>query len=318
MTGTSETDLVDHRAGPSSVAAAGSDTLDGGADLARIVSCELGFVVVEPGELVLQLAAATSPGRVVSERFEVATDGRLHAPPVELHGPHGARVHLIRSEPGRLIIHYRAELHDAPTGTGTGPDTAGSSQADPEQSMSNRDFARLVYLRPSRYCPSDHLVGFAVAEFGALPTVRGRVEAITEWLRQRIGYVPGSSSVHDSAEDTLLTGVGTCRDFAHLGVALCRAVGIPARFASVYAPGLYPMDFHAVFEALEGGRWCAHDATDLAPRQAMVRIGTGRDAADTAFASVNSGIATLETMEVTATTGGRLPTDDRSQSFELG
>jgi transglutaminase-like putative cysteine protease len=184
--------------------------------------------------------------------------------------------------------------------------------------MSNRDLARLVYLRPSRYCPSDHLVGFAVAEFGALPTVRGRVEAITEWIRQRIGYVPGSSSVHDSAEDTLLTGVGTCRDFAHLGTALCRAVGIPARFASVYAPGLYPMDFHAVFEALEGGRWCAHDATDLAPRQAMVRIGTGRDAADTAFASVNSGIATLETLEVTATTGGRLPTDDRSQPFELG
>ena len=100
----------------------------------------------------------------------------------------------------------------------------------------------------------------------------------------------GSSSVHDSAEDTLLTGMGTCRDFAHLGVALCRAVGIPARFAAVYAPGLSPMDFHAVFEAQDlDGRWYAYDATDLAPRQSMVRIVTGRDAADAAFASVNSG-----------------------------
>ena len=99
---------------------------------------------------------------------------------------------------------------------------------------------------------------------------------------------PARVSVHDSAEDTLLTGMGTCRDFAHLGVALCRAIGIPARFAAVYAPGLSPMDFHAVFEAQgQDGRWYADDATDLAPRQSMVRIVTGRDAADAAFASVN-------------------------------
>jgi transglutaminase-like putative cysteine protease len=143
------------------------------------------------------------------------------------------------------------------------------------------------------------------------------VQAITAWIRERIGYVAGSSSVHDSAEHTLLTGVGTCRDFAHLGVALCRAVGIPARFASVYAPGLFPMDFHAVFEVLDGGRWFAYDATDLAPRPSMVRIATGRDAADAAFASVIGGIATLEFLEVTATTGGDLPADEQGSRFEL-
>jgi transglutaminase-like putative cysteine protease len=100
-------------------------------------------------------------------------------------------------------------------------------------------------------------------------------------------------------------------------VALCRAVGIPARFTSVYAPGLFPMDFHAVFEVIEHGHWYTFDATDLAPRQAMVRIATGRDAADTAFASVISGIATLNSLEVTATAGGILPIDDRDQAFEL-
>ena len=127
----------------------------------------------------------------------------------------------------------------------------------------------------------------------------------------------GSSSVHDSAEHTLLTGMGTCRDFAHLGVALCRAVGIPARFASVYAPGLFPMDFHAVFEVLEEGRWYAYDATDLAPRQAMVRIATGRDAADAAFASVVGGIATLEYLDVMATVGGELPVDPPGPRIQL-
>jgi transglutaminase-like putative cysteine protease len=179
-------------------------------------------------------------------------------------------------------------------------------------------YERLVYRRPSRYCPSDHLVGFAVAEFGIGASVRQRVESITGWIRDRIGYVAGSSSVHDSAEDTLLTGMGTCRDFAHLGVALCRAVGIPARFAAVYAPGLSPMDFHAVFETMdEEGRWYAHDATDLAPRSSMVRIVTGRDAADAAFASVDRGIAVLDGVTVTATVGGGLPVGDPSALVQL-
>jgi transglutaminase-like putative cysteine protease len=147
--------------------------------------------------------------------------------------------------------------------------------------------------------------------------VNSRVASITEWIRERISYVPGSSDVHDSAEDTLLTGMGTCRDFAHLGIALCRATGIPARFAAVYAPGLYPMDFHAVFESLELGRWRVHDATGLAPRTSLVRIATGRDAADAAFSAVNSGVVSMDGIEVTATVGSVLPPDDHSRIVEL-
>jgi transglutaminase-like putative cysteine protease len=172
-------------------------------------------------------------------------------------------------------------------------------------------------MRPSRYCPSDHLIGFAVAEFRQGADVASRVANITEWIRQRISYVPGSSDVHDSAEDTLLTGMGTCRDFAHLGIALCRATGIPARFAAVYAPGLFPMDFHAVFEALQLGRWCVHDATGLAPRSSLVRIATGRDAADAAFSAVNSGVMDMESLEVTATVGSVLPFENHAEIVEL-
>jgi transglutaminase-like putative cysteine protease len=111
--------------------------------------------------------------------------------------------------------------------------------------------------------------------------------------------------------------VGTCRDFAHLGIALCRATGVPARFAAVYAPGLYPMDFHAVFEAFQDGQWFVHDATGLAPRQSLVRVVTGRDAADTAFATITGGIADLEAIEVTATVGGDLPLDDHVCAVRL-
>jgi transglutaminase-like putative cysteine protease len=183
--------------------------------------------------------------------------------------------------------------------------------------MALGSYERLVYLRPSRYCPSDHLIGFAVAEFGRGPDAGSRVAQISDWIHQRVGYVPGSSTVHDSAEDTLLTGMGTCRDFAHLGIALCRATGIPARFVSVYAPGLSPMDFHAVFEAFEGGRWCVHDATGLAPRPSLIRISTGRDAADTAFADITNGAADLEAIEVSATAGSPLPWDDHVEAVEL-
>ncbi len=277
----------------------GSSATRGAADGTRVVSCDLTFVISEPADVVLQVVAASSAGRLLDERFEVTSDV---APPLvaEVAGPHGSRVHLVRAGRGRLAVAYRSEIVPNPLHS----PTASASDAGPS-------FERQVYLRPSRYCPSDHLVGFAVSEFGTAGDGAARVVRIVEWIHRRIGYVPGSSSVHDSAEDTLLTGMGTCRDFAHLGIALCRATGIPARFAAVYAPGLSPMDFHAVFEAYCDDRWCVHDATRLAPRPSLVRIATGRDAADTAFADITSGGAELETIDVSATVRSTsLPEDD--------
>lgn len=281
-------------------------------DRSRVVHCALAFDVTERAEVALQVVAADSAGRIVTERFEVATDG---APPTdieEVHTPAGERIHVIHSEPGHLSVEYRAEI-EAPTPS-VAPDGTGPGRGS---ARSVTEFERQLYMRPSRYCPSDHLVGFAVAEFKGDADVAARVTAITEWIRQRISYVPGSSDVHDSAEHTLLTGMGTCRDFAHLGIALCRATGIPARFAAVYAPGLFPMDFHAVFETLQSGRWCVHDATGLAPRPSLVRIATGRDAADAAFSSVNSGAATMQSVEVMATVTSTLPYDDHLEIVEL-
>jgi transglutaminase-like putative cysteine protease len=205
-------------------------------------------------------------------------------------------------------VSYRAEIETRPPRAAVSVGTGVRAPSGVE---------RQLYLRPSRYCPSDHLIGFAVAEFGLDTDETSRVASITEWIRRRISYVPGSSDVHDSAEHTLLTGMGTCRDFAHLGIALCRATGIPARFAAVYAPGLFPMDFHAVFETLQLGRWTVQDATGLAPRSSLVRIATGRDAADAAFSAVNSGVIDMDFLEVSATVASVLPWENHAEIVEL-
>jgi transglutaminase-like putative cysteine protease len=118
--------------------------------------------------------------------------------------------------------------------------------------------------------------------------------------------------------DTLLAGAGVCRDFAHLVVAMLRAVNVPARVASVYAPGLYPMDFHAVAEAFVEGQWRAIDGTLLAPRQTLVRIATGRDAADIAFLDNHKGAIALNKLLVTAVVDGDLPRDSIDQLVSIG
>jgi transglutaminase-like putative cysteine protease len=125
----------------------------------------------------------------------------------------------------------------------------------------------------------------------------------------RLQYVPGSSLPTDGAVRTLLARQGVCRDYAHLVVALLRALDVPARVAAVYAPGLDPMDFHAVAEAHVEGAWYVVDATTLAPRSSLLRIATGRDASDTAFLSTYGGAVDLREIGVWAIVDV-LPTDD--------
>ncbi|MEL7419564.1 MAG: transglutaminase family protein [Cyanobacteria bacterium J06555_3] len=153
------------------------------------------------------------------------------------------------------------------------------------------------YLYPSRYCQSDRLMKFAQDEFGDCKPGYAKVQAICDWIYHKIDYISGSSDSETSAYDTAIERAGVCRDFAHLGIAFCRALSIPARFVSAYAWQLQPADFHACFEAYLGDRWYLFDATRLAPANGLVRIGTGRDAADAAFATVFGAIQ-LNSMDV--------------------
>ena len=143
----------------------------------------------------------------------------------------------------------------------------------------------LHYLYPSRYCQSDMLFGLAMSEFGDLVPDYSRVTAICNWIYNKVRYLSGSSDSETSAYDTATQRKGVCRDFAHLGIAFCRALNIPARFVSAYAYELDPPDFHACFEAYLGDRWYLFDATRLVPLDGIIRISTGRDAADVSFAT---------------------------------
>ncbi|MDA3876817.1 MAG: transglutaminase family protein [Halothiobacillus sp.] len=163
-----------------------------------------------------------------------------------------------------------------------------------EVAVANLPGSVLSYVYPSRYCQSDRLHRLAVKEFGQLVQGYSRVQAIRDWVLNRVTFLPNSSNSNTSAADTLVEEVGVCRDFAHLMIALCRAVNIPARFVTGIdygaAPVLGPPDFHAYVEVYLGDRWYIFDPSGVAIPMGFVRLGTGRDAADSAFATLFGGV----------------------------
>jgi transglutaminase-like putative cysteine protease len=127
-------------------------------------------------------------------------------------------------------------------------------------------------------------LAFEVA--GQLPPGRAQVTAICDWVHDNLRYQSGASDSSTSAVETLRDRAGVCRDFAHLVISLCRAMGIPARFATGYAWGLGWPDFHACIEAFLVGQWHLFDPTRKVTTDRIIRIGTGRDAADVSFATI--------------------------------
>ena len=204
--------------------------------------------------------------------------------------PHVENSYLRLAVPeGKLLISYQAtvDLHH---------DTEDKNNI-PELAPADIPLDVIHYLYPSRYCQSDRLMKLAQDEFGDCQPGYAKVNAICDWIYNKVTYMSGSSNSHTSAYDTVTERAGVCRDFAHLGIAFCRALNIPARFVSAYAWQLDPPDFHACFEAYLGNKWYLFDPTRLAPVEGLVRIGTGRDAADTAFATF-FGALQLNNMEV--------------------
>lgn len=261
----------------------------------RNVAARLDLNISGRTNLVMSLAVAQS-ANLGSEALDIRLDGVV-LKSNELIDRHGSRLHQLVSEAGRMTIEYTAEI-------------IGQLPVAPVDQLDS-----VIYLRPSRYCESDTLLATANSEFAGL---RGLplLAAVNSWVHARLRYVPGASRVTDGAVSTLLTRRGVCRDYAHLVIALLRALSIPARMAAVYAPGLSPMDFHAVAEALVDGAWQVVDATQLAPRESLVRIATGRDAADIAFLTNHWANLTLLELEVTAIVD-ELPTDNFSQLVQL-
>jgi transglutaminase-like putative cysteine protease len=274
------------------------DGSSGGGLAVRHVESHLVADVQGQATLALEVGVADADPAQVEEVLDVRLDGR----PVRadaLPATAGGRVHRVEVGDGRLTVDYRATV------TGR----AAPALASPSD--------RLQFLRPSRYAESDRLEAVARAEFAGVTDHRDLLDAVSSWVGARLVYVPGSSQPTDGAVDTMLERRGVCRDYAHLVIALLRARDVPARLVSVYAPGLDPMDFHAVVEAALEDRWYVVDATLLAPRPGLVRIATGRDAADTAFLSNYGAPVELLELSVSARTDGRLPGDDITQLVAL-
>jgi len=223
--------------------------------------------------------AQTEHQKLVAERLDITPQ----LTPVIYPDPtNGTRFMRLKAGPGALAVRYVAtvdiEHHaESPVRIGEVP----ISQLPPSV---------LPYIYPSRYCQSDRLRRFATREFGHLQQGYGRVQAIQDWVRVRTTFMSGSSNVSTSAVDTLIEQVGVCRDFAHLMIALCRAVNIPSRFVTGVDygadPAMGPPDFHAYVEVFLGDRWYLFDPTGVSPPMGLLRIGTGRDAADVSFATI--------------------------------
>jgi len=161
----------------------------------------------------------------------------------------------------------------------------------------------LIFLLASRYCETDRLSENAWSLFGKTPLGWGRVQAICDYVHQHIAFGYEHARASRTAWEAHCDRTGVCRDYAHLAIAFCRCMNIPARYCTGYLGDIgvpvsdAPMDFSAWFEAYVGGEWYTFDARNNIPRIGRVLIARGRDAADVAI-STTFGPNTLSSFTV--------------------
>jgi transglutaminase-like putative cysteine protease len=257
------------------------------------VSCDLEYTAQFPTTIILNVHAQRNLSQtILDEQFVVKPRVKFSE-----FMPDGSDNRFIRLRTGRhkkLAISYSASVE-----CDFQRYAAGTVAATPVAELNG---STIPYLFPSRYCQSDRLSRLAWDLFGATENPHAKVLAITDWIHENVEYLRGSTNSMTSAFDTVTQRTGVCRDFSHLGIALCRALNIPARYFSGYAYQLEPPDFHACFECFIGGGWVVFDATRLSHLNGLVRIGVGRDAADASVASI-FGSAACTRIRVACTLG---------------
>jgi transglutaminase-like putative cysteine protease len=160
----------------------------------------------------------------------------------------------------------------------------------------------LQYLLNSRYCEIDRFISIAYELFGGIQPGWGRVKAIADWVHYKVDFDYGKARPTKTALDVFTERAGVCRDFQHLAITFCRALNIPARYATGYLgdigiPSRGPMDFSAWFEVFLDGRWWTFDARHNTPQVGRVLMAVGRDASDVAI-TTSFGTANLKRFEV--------------------
>ncbi|PLK22424.1 transglutaminase [Porphyrobacter sp. TH134] len=235
------------------------------------IDVALDYWFKDPCDVLLQVEAAQGAGQIVEDTALTvpACDHLARVPALD-----GIGTRIWLRAHGQMVVDYRAKVRiNRPV----------SVFADlPIMAPRFLPGEAVPYLMPSRYCQSNLLRDFVDTQFG---TIAGgaKIAAMCDWIADHLSYVPGSSHGDTTAVDTFHAREGICRDYAHLMVTFARAADVPARVASVYAPGVSPPDFHAVAEVFLGGAWHLVDATGMAGAQDTVIIGVGRDIGDVAF-----------------------------------
>jgi transglutaminase-like putative cysteine protease len=250
------------------------------------VGCHLKFEAINPAPLVVMLKPRSSDSQWVCQETYLLEPA---VPAREYTDIHGNLCQRLITPVGAFSIRTEAWVETS--------DTIAVAIGAPMTLVESLPDWILQFLLPSRYCQSDQL--FDLAEEIVRDCLPGydQVEAIRAWIHDQIKYQYGTSNASTSAIDTAQQREGVCRDFAHLGITLCRALDIPARMAVGYLYQLEPMDLHAWFEAYINGLWYTFDATQAQPRGNRVVIAYGRDAADVAITTQFAPL-TLVSMEV--------------------
>ena len=252
-------------------------------------TCQLDYFSTEEVPAIFMLRPRSGPAQwVMKEEFSI----NPQVPVVEFTDVYGNLCQRTVMPVGnfRLSVHYRVLVPDI-VDVDSGANLLPVQELPPEL---------LHFLLPSRYCQSDRLLPLAALIVGDTPATFQQVAKIHAWIHQHICYEAGSSDTSTSALETADMLRGVCRDFAHLGVALCRAINVPARMVVGFLYELQPMDLHAWFEAYIGGRWFTFDATEPVTRGNRIVVAYGRDAADVALATM-FGSFTMQSMNVDVT-----------------
>ncbi|MDB5109436.1 MAG: Transglutaminase-like superfamily protein [Mucilaginibacter sp.] len=241
------------------------------------VFTEMEYTVRSASTLILNISALRTPHQIIlNETFTI--DPYIKSEELSSVSDENRLMRFEINEAGNIKVTYKATVNNFYKIT--------DHEYQDEVPVAQFDASILPYLYPSRYCQSDKLYRLANNMFGHIYNPFSKVIALTDWINKNVQYLSGFSNAQTSAYDTVTEQAGVCRDFAHLGIALCRALTIPARYFTGYAYQLKPADFHACFEAYLGGEWVLFDATKLVPLNGLVKIATGRDAADTAIANI--------------------------------
>ena len=243
-------------------------------------SVELHYELASPAEFLLIVhAARTARQTVVEESFDLTP---FHPSSLEVDPVSGNRIAAFGASTKELSVRYEGLVDLEHEFVDPGDVVAESPASLPA--------AALRYLSPSRYCQADLVQQHAWDLFGRLPRSYAQVLAVRDWVGANIKFCIGVSKSSTTAVDTLRDGAGVCRDFAHTMIAYCRALNFPARIVTGVDygadPALGPPDFHAYVEVFIGGTWYLFDPTGISPITGLVRIGTGRDAAEVSFATI--------------------------------